>query len=232
MKLAVFSLLMVFSYTIQAQNIQFTDVRNIQVIGKAELEIIPDEIKIEVTLKERYLGKTKVTLEELQKQFDEVINALGISKESITLSETGGYYSRYRKRRTDVLASQKIIVQSHNFEQSNALIELLVEADITNRLLSKSHSDIIELQKQVRKNALKAAKAKASYLLETIDANIGKVLHVQEYSLNTFDWSPENSRINLGLNAVSYYDSQPSSVENFTPIKLTASISATFEIVD
>jgi len=78
MKLAVFSLLMVFSYTIQTQNIQFTDVRNIQVIGKAELEIIPDEIKIEVTLKERYLGKTKVTLEELQKQFDEVINALGI----------------------------------------------------------------------------------------------------------------------------------------------------------
>ena len=55
----------------------------IEVTGTAEKEIIPDEIYITITIKERHKGKEKITIEKQEIDLKEALKSIGVSLDNL-----------------------------------------------------------------------------------------------------------------------------------------------------
>ncbi len=155
----------------------------IEVNGSAEMEIIPDEIYISVTLAERFDGRTKVTMAQQETKFIEGMKSLNIPMSDISLSTALADFSNYKWKKEDALATKQYIVLVHTAEMVSKVYTKLVENDAENAYIYKvSHSKIEDYRKEVKINAIKATHDKATYLLTAIGEEIGKPLVITEIS--------------------------------------------------
>ena len=73
--------LAVFFFTFQVANAQYVQPGQekpfIEVVGNSEMEIIPNEIYISFTLKERMDGKKKITIEDQEKELKKQLQKAG-----------------------------------------------------------------------------------------------------------------------------------------------------------
>ena len=102
---------------------------------------------------------------------------------------------------------------------------------------SVSHTQIIELKKQIRISAIKAAKDKADYLLAAIGEETGQALKVNEqdasYSMDGSNLNIRGARSNSSyyyIDGMKVKGSEPEQVIQFKKIKLQSAIYVKFEI--
>lgn len=226
-------LLFLFTTTMSfAQEFKLNEVRHVVVRGTATMEVIPNIIKIRVTLKERYIGKQKLDIVILDSKFNSIVQSLNIDPSNITLDEFSSDYSEYRRKRADVFGSKDYIVTLADITVATQLLKQLNEADVESFMFSKSHTDIIRYRKQVKANAVKASKEKAMYLLEAVDGNIGKLLVLKELVNEDAEYQRYRNAMN-GSNSYSPSTSTMSRIlGGFDPIIVSYSMDATFEIID
>lgn len=156
----------------------------IEVNGTAENEIVPDEIYISITLKEREEGRDKYTIEQQETRLKQGLNALGISLDNLSLSDANANYVRVKWSGRDVLTRTEYLLKVNDAVSVGKVFEMLDEIKINDaRIARVDHSKLDELKKEVRIMAIKAAKAKADYLLEAIGAETGKPLIVREMAM-------------------------------------------------
>ena len=180
--LAITALFTAFTFLTQAQGIQESQ-PYIEVTGTAEREIIPDEIYISVSLEERQEGKTKITIEDLEKTLKEKLVAKGVDLDHLYLADAQSNYIRVRWTKKDVMAKVHYILMVPNAEKLRASFDAFYEMEIKGARVSRvNHSQIQDLQKEIRVEAIKEAKEKADYLLGAIGEKTGKALIVQEVS--------------------------------------------------
>jgi uncharacterized protein len=107
------------------------------------------------------------------------------------------------------------------------------------RVSKTTHSDILKLRKEVKKEAMRAAKEKATYLLESVDEKIGNLVYAEELPEATNNYNPywynqnfrSNSLSNSSINASNYGVSENNQVENVGNIKLRYEVKVKFEIL-
>jgi uncharacterized protein YggE len=170
-------------------------VKKIEVNGSAEIEITPDEIYLDIALKEYYKSKNntnKVDITTVEKQLEKAVLEAGIPKENLTIENVYGYnydnWWRKKKNDPDFLARKKYRLKLNKLDKVNIIMAAVDEEGIESvNIASYSHSKMEEYRKQVKTKALQAAKAKADYLLGAIDEQIAGVLEVQE--INTDNYS-------------------------------------------
>lgn len=180
----------------------------IEVTGSAEMEIVPDEICIVVTLQERYDGRTKVTMAQQEEKFINGMKALNIPSTDISLSDAISDFGAYKWKKEDALATKQYVVLVHTAEMVSKVYTKLVEIDAENAYISKtSHSKIEQYRKEVKINAMKATHDKASYLLSAIGQQIGKPIVITEINsdvrpMDTYSqYELSNYRSNLSFSA-------------------------------
>ncbi len=168
--------------------------RKIEVTGSAEMEVIPDEIYVNITVQE-YTdnNKKKVDINEVRKQFLTATEKAGIAKENISIQgmngydRSGWYWQRKKKNAPDFIATSTYIIKFSSGEQIEKLMSLLDDRSTQNMNVGETtHSNIIELRKKVKIEALQAAKAKAEYLCASIGEKAGKVLLIKEMDGNNY----------------------------------------------
>lgn len=210
----------------------YKDVANIEVTGTARLDIMPDEIFVSITLRERTEGKDKISVEEQEKQMKVGLQSVGISLDDLTLSDSESDYVRISWRKQEVISIKRYNLKLGTAEQVSAVFEKLDELKIQDAYISKTeHSDIVALKRQLRVDAIKAAKEKADYLLTAIGEETGHALEIRE---NT----PEYRGYNYAWNNVQSYTTFEDSAEEvdvlpeigFSKIRIEASIYVKFEI--
>lgn len=158
----------------------------ITVSGSAEMEIIPDEIFVNIELKEyQKKGEDKKDIETIKKQFLESCKAIGIADSSVSIASYNGFntYYWFRKKKKDPNLNSSITYQV-KFKSSD-LMDRLVEKlddDATQSFLivSTSHSKITEFRKQLKIQAIRAAKEKGIYLSEAIGEKMGETITIKE----------------------------------------------------
>jgi len=102
-----------------------------------------------------------------------------------------GWYWQRKKKTPDFVASSSYIIKFNSGEQIERLMSQLTDKGTQNMYISStSHSKMEEFKKQVKTEALQAAKAKATYLCEAkakatylcegIGEKVGKVLLIKE----------------------------------------------------
>ena len=213
--------------------------RTIQVTGSADMSVIPDQIefliKIEEYFEEQYQPyktsrdyKTKVQLSVIEEDLMTQLKDIGVGSDKIKVQNIGGYW-RYRTKR--VTLSKHFSILMDNVSMIDSLLNKInVRGMDYMRIGELKHEDLQEYRKEVKIEALQAARAKAEYLLSSMGKDLGEIVSIKELNSgnnwSSYWWGGSNSSLaNSTLGS-----GQRSDGVDSRSIKLRYEIQATFEI--
>lgn len=229
-KLMILAITALFSISAMAQQVDLR--KKISVSGTAETEITPDIIYISIFLKE-YLkdnnSKKKVEITELEKQLFNAVLAAGIPKENLTITNLSSWnYVYEKKKNTDFLASKQYRLKVTDLYKFNAIIDAIDPKGIqSTNIESYDYSKIADLKKELKIQALIAAKEKATYMVKAIGNNLGDVLDIQE--INNESYPQPMYRANMMMKTADAVESAPEL--DVKKIKLSYVVNAVFQII-
>ena len=216
------------NYLPQAQEKPF-----IEVTGRIEKEIIPDEIYISIKIEERMEGKTKISIEKQETDLKNAIKSLGIDMKNLSLKGAIASYQKVKWTKKDVMADSEYLLKVTDAKTLGLVFDKLASIKISNARVSKvDHSRLQEYKKETRINAIKAAKEKADYLLGAIGEETGMPLIIRESPYYENARSTLNSRANLVSNEY-YVDPSVFNAANelqFEKLIVSSSIYVKFQI--
>lgn len=158
------------------------DRKKIEVNGTAEIEVIPDEIYLRIALKEYKDGSRKVTINQLEEQLVRAVSRIDLPKKNLTVDNIYGYNWNWKKKKSEeFLATKSFKLKLDNVKKINELIDLLDAEGINSMGVAEvSHSQLEKYKRDLRVEALKNAKAKASYMLDALGEKLGGAIEIQE----------------------------------------------------
>ncbi|CAN5245145.1 SIMPL domain-containing protein [soil metagenome] len=228
--LLTFCILFIVNHSILAQN-ENSSTKKIEVIGSAEMEVIPDEIYLSISLREYMKDlKNKVSIDKLERDLYAAVNKIGVPKEDFQIENVYGYNWHWdKKRKEDFMASKRYRLKLSDLNKVNDLLSQLDPKGVENMNIGQfSHSKIEQYRLELKANALQAAKAKADFLLKSIDEQAGRVLEIQEmydgYSQPVYEMRESNFKIGMDQ------DVQQPEID-FKKIKLRYEMKAVFAII-
>lgn len=205
-----------------------SEVPYIEVQGKAERKVVPDRIFISVQLKEKTIGKKYLSLEEQEVKFDEILTRLNIDRAKVSLVSAMSDIIQRRDRDKGVVRTKTYQVEMSSAKGVSDLFAQLGANGIREtNIVRLDHTDIINIRKEVRIEAIKAAKDKAEYLTEAIGYSIGMPLIIRNTSA-----TPYNTRAAVGAN-VAYFAESVDAIDlgvDFETITVTFSYYVKFEV--
>ncbi len=160
--------------------------KTISVTGSASMEIIPDEIYVQVDLREyKKKGEDKTELEKIKNDFLANCRSVGIADNDISIASYDGYNLaniwQRRKKDPELLASISYQVKFNNTKLIDELVNKLDDQATNNfRITRTSHSKIVDYRKQLKVQAVKAAREKAIYLTEAVNEQLGQAIEINE----------------------------------------------------
>jgi uncharacterized protein YggE len=226
-KVLLFAISLLATLSLQAQ----TNERYIEVTGTPEIEIVPDEIhyliEIREYFKEEFDGKskpeeysTKVLLAEIEQGLREALANSGIPQNAIRTQEIGDYW---RQQGQDFLVSKKFDITLTDFNQINEIVKRIDTKGIhTMRIGELENNDMLAYHQKGKIEALKAARRKATYLVEALGKRLGEVIRIVE----------KDSGYASPFAQSNVMSSDAASFDNFRTIKKNYSMLVRFEIID
>jgi uncharacterized protein len=213
----------------------------IKVIGTAEMEIVPDEIYVSVTLKEYTKDKKKYSIEELEKGLVNYLEKItGTEKKDVKMDNMSAYILSMKRKNKDEIITKSYDVKFKNAQQVYLLYNVMDSLGVSGAYVRKySHSKMDEYKKEIKIKAITAAKDKAVYLLAAIGEKAGKAVSITERNgyVTVDDGTYENRRdYYSNSNTYSQVNSTVASInlsDNIVgdkTIKLNYIIDAEFEI--
>lgn len=207
-------------------------IRGIEVTGTAERMVVPDELTFRITLAERMGNRGKITIEQQETQFRSELEKIGIDlAKDLSIYDISARYVRQRRLR-DTLARQDYRLVVRDLNKVAPLQEIADRINVSSLdLVLAENSRLSDIKKELRIEAIKAAKAKAEYMMAAIGGKVGNTIFVKEVD----DDSPSYpvsymgyyaNAANAASNAASYADRALS----FAPEKVKIIVLARFEI--
>lgn len=160
----------------------FIDQPYIEVTGKIETEITPDEIYLNITLNEND-KKGKISIEKQENQMINTLKSLQIDLDkNFSILDFNGYYKRKFLADNEVSKTKSYELIINDGETLGKVYEALDRIDISNiSIVKTSHTDIEKIRRETKLKALKAAKEKAKDYASAIGQTIGKALLITEH---------------------------------------------------
>lgn len=211
----------------------------IEVTASAEMTVQPDEIELEIILVEYDFSGKKIKLDDIEDKFYKVLKDNHIDTKTLALesADQNWYWWYWWNYRYEHYHTKTITLKLNNQTNFLKLVEDLNEKWTQSIRISKTtHQEIQRLRKEVKIEAMKAAKSKATYLLESVDEKIGHLLSAEEVPetanyANPYWYGRQNLLSNVSNSVVSNTSSNPDSgVEHVGAIKLRYEIKAKYEI--
>lgn len=219
--------LILCSYTVNADTNKPR--RYIEVTGIAELEVVPDEIYLSITLNEAD-HKDRRSIDRMERDLVNVIQSLGISTEDLTIAGANSKLVKAFWSGKKIYSRKDYILKLTEAQTIGELLEELERKKIANVHIQRlAHSKIDTFRKRVKIMAIKAAKDKADYLLQAIGEHTGHPIFIQErnnynppmYARNV-SYAMKNERVKIA----------PKYKLEFQEMKLKYEVFARFEIVE
>jgi hypothetical protein len=231
--LILFSLIVVSGYS-QPLSKNYIDENYIEVTGKAEMEITPDEIYLKIFISEKD-NKGKQTIEELENLMIDKLRVLDIDLEkNLTVHDISSNFKYYWIGKTDIFTIKEYQVLVDNANIAGKLFQELESINISNITVDRlSHSEIEKFRQEVKIEAVKTAKAKAEYLAGAIDQTIGKAILIQEIGeprALTGSVAGVSNTIMIRGSSSLYGSRAPDPIIEFGKIHLEYKISAKFKL--
>lgn len=227
-KQLIFLILLLISCSYFAQDSESECIPYIEVYGTAEKEIIPNEIYINVSIKEKAKSREQATLEFQTTDLKQKLKEIGIPEEMISMSDAGANYIRVSWSQKEVISSANYTILVATADQVAAVFKVLDDLEIHGAYINHtSHSDIEFIRKKVRIEAVKAAKDKAIYMLEAIGSELASAQIIKETSSGGVGRMVSNVAMDQPRQT---YQSKTGGTIVFRKIKIQSTIFARFGI--
>ncbi len=208
------------------------EARVIEVTGSAETLITPNEFTFKIKLLERIENKQKITIEIQETKLKNELANLGVDvRKDLSIYDLNSVYV-YQKKLKDTLASKDYQLKIKDLAKIERLQEIADKLNVSRMdLIESTHSELTAFRKETKMEAVKAAKAKAEYMLGAIGEKVGKAVFIQEIPEgNESKQIPVISNL-FRRKEVNTDDSQASdTVLTFSKITLRYSVLVRFEI--
>jgi uncharacterized protein len=160
--------------------------KTITVTGTSEMEIVPDEIYVQVDLREyKKKGEEKVDIEVIKAEFLAACKSVQIADSLISIASYEGMNTadwwRRKKKDPNLFATISYQIKFSSSKKMDDLVEKLNDEATANFRITKTwHSKMTEYRKQLKIAAVKAAKEKGIYLTEAIGEKLGAAITITE----------------------------------------------------
>lgn len=198
----------------------------IQVNGRAEREIAPDEFYLQIVINERD-SKGKVSVESQQRDMIAALKRLGVNVEKQL--KVANLSSEFFKKNTSV-ATAKYQLQLGSSAEVGKVWQALDGLGISNvSILKVSHSQLERYKSEVRVEAMRNAKQNAATLAEAIGQTIGKCFYVYDSNNDVMPVFYNNMAV---MRSAKAFDAAEAAAKeeplDFKTIKLQYSVQAKF----
>jgi uncharacterized protein YggE len=228
-KLLILSALLTFTYGALAQAVDLR--RKIEVTGIAEQEVTPDIINVSISLQEYMDGKKHIQIADLESQLEKAVKEAGIAPADFTVSNVSAWNNTYQKKKApDFLASKQYGLRVRDLNKFNQIMAKIDPKGIqSTNIDSYDYSKMTELKRDLKIQALLAARDKATYLLTALGNKLGDALNITESDNSSFPQPRQYANVMMFKAASS--DAAPAESDiDFKKIKLSFSIQAVFQI--
>jgi len=183
MKKIFFTACIVFITSIlSAQEKNYIDQNYIEITGRAEKEVVPDEIYLNITIKEKD-NKDKSSLEKQEKELLKRLTALGIDlKTDMQIMDMSTLMQKYLLKKDMVITSKSYQLKVTSTELLVKVFQELEALSIPDASIVKtSLSNIEEVRQEVTIMAAQSARQSAESLAKSLGRNLGKPIFIQCY---------------------------------------------------
>lgn len=200
----------------------------IQVNGRAEKEVVPDEFYLAITIDERD-SKGKIPVETQQREMIAALKRLGVDVEKRL--KVANLSTGFLKKNTSV-ATAKYQLQLATSAEVAAAWQALDALGISDVSIARvSHSKIEELKAEVRVEAMRNAQQTARTLAEAVGQTIGRCFYVYDSNNDIVPAYYNNSMVMRAKSTM--YDAAEGAMEeepalDFKTIKLQYGVQARF----
>lgn len=234
MKNLFFALAILISTAVFGQNGEknFIDQNFIEVTGKAEMEVTPDEIYLKILIIEKEIkGKSLI---EVENSMIAKLQEIGIdTKKDLSLKDFSSNFRNYWITKSEIILTKEYQLLVREAKVAGKVFLELQTLGISNISIDRvENSKIQEYRKEVKINAIKAAHEKAKSLTLAINQDIGKAIYIQEKEngfLNSLSGRTAGIQIR-GANSVTSFSNRVEPDIEFEKIKLDYSIIVRFEL--
>ncbi|GAA4730007.1 SIMPL domain-containing protein [Flavisolibacter ginsenosidimutans] len=210
--------------------------RTITANGSAEMEIVPDEIYVQVVLKEYdKKGNGKITIDKIRQDFLTAVRSLGLPEDAVSVSNYDAYsnpWLRKKNKKEELYATITYQVKLRNTTQVDQLVDKLDDNATQNFYISRvTHSKMEEFRKNLKIEAIKSAKEKAQYLADAVNEKIGVAITINEP--NEYYPQPMYNAMasNRMMKAEAQSDAAPEQPQaDFKKIKIRYEVTVVFEL--
>ena len=198
----------------------------IQVNGRAEMEITPDEFYLQIIINERD-SKGKISVESQQRDMVAALKRLGIDVDKQL--KVANLSSEFFKKNTSV-ASAKYQLQLGSSAEVGQVWQALSDLGISNvSILKVSHSEIGRYKEQVRIEAVRNARQNAETLAEAIGQRVGKCFYIYDSNSDVLPVMYDNAML---MRSAKAYGTAETAVEEepleFKTIRLEYNVQTKF----
>lgn len=199
----------------------------IQVNGRAEKEVTPDEFYLSIVINERD-SKGKVSVEQQQREMTAALKRAGIDVEKQL--KVANLSSEFYRKNSSV-ATAKYQLQARSAAEVAKIYQLLDGIGISNvSILRVTHSQIDRLREEVRVEAIRNARANAATLAEAIGQQVGKCFYIYDSNNDVMPAYYNNAVVMRSMKAMDAAEAGSAEEESldFKTIKLQYNVQAKF----
>jgi uncharacterized protein YggE len=212
--------------------------KTITVNGSAEMEVVPDEIYVQVILREyEKKGKGKIDIETIKRDFLSHLKKVGIHDSLISIAAYDGYnenpwpWWRKRNKKDELYASISYEIKLKSSKQVDDIVSGLDDEATQDFFIQRTAlTKIAELRKQLKIAAVKSAKEKAEYLSAAINEKVGEAVNINEpheYHVPFYNVRTSNSKMREGMATDMAATTEP---VDFRKIKLRYDVTVVFAL--
>jgi uncharacterized protein YggE len=230
----VLTFLLFYGYG-QESGKNFIDQNFIEVTGYAERQITPDRVYLKIMLNEKdFKGKT---LNEVEKSMITALQELGIDvSKNLAIKDFISKFKSYWIFNSEILQIKEYELRVFEAKTVEEVFRKLEKIGISNLSIERlSHSEIEKYKQEIRIEAIKLAREKATTLVHAIGQEIGRALLIAEQgnhvNMNGAITGQASGIMIRGLSSKSIYGSRaPDPDIEFETIRLEYSITVKFEL--
>ena len=216
-------------FTVQAQDIHNRPC--IDVSGKAEMFVEPDEIILSIVINEKDYSK-KTTLEKLEKEMIKSLKNMGIdTKKNLTVVDLSSDINHYKIKKDEIKLSKTYKLKTSSAKEATTALLALEEVGISEINIAQVKCTKIEDYKnETRAMAMKDAHKKAKTLTDAIGQPLGKAIYISESDYTNVRNYPRLMMSKAaGPQEEAFMDGEMPDI-NFEKIKVESRVQVKFEL--
>jgi len=161
---------------------------HIEVTGSAQIIVIPDEINLQINIKEYYDGGFKITVAEQEAKMKNMLKIAGVDVSKLTPLILNEEYVTIVKRSKNTNDEKRYSLTVSNVSMLVGALQVFNDLNIKDaKIISVTHSNINGLKQEVKTKAILDAKEKAKLLVSALGGKLGKPLIIRDNNIFSND---------------------------------------------